>query len=147
MNAASHTERRANYLWFHPLPAPFFGEAATETASLSQCLLGFEAAVAVFLNTECASCHTHAFEAHCRLQRVFRFADNMVAGLRLADIGSYALRFELALFAAEDEDGRSKPAATAELVHVMKPAEGGKPQAMEAGVKAGLLRFACPASA
>lgn len=149
MNAliSSRTERRANYLWFYSVPVDALGSAAELPVTLGICLQVFETALAVFLETECASCHSQSFDAHCRLQRVFRFADNMVAGLRLAEASSYALRFELALFTAEDEDGRSKPLATAELVHVLKAADGGKPQLIGADIKARLRPFTSPTSA
>jgi len=141
----ARTERRSHYRYFAPLPLQAADNDDHGRARLAASLAGFEQLLDDFLSHECGlpapphhstarstadgsvSWHSHSFEGHCRLHRVFGFPDSIEVALRVADIGSCAVRFEMALFPAGSE-ASAKPLATGSVVRVFVPAAVGHAQ-------------------
>lgn len=146
---AAMTQRRGNYSIF------FVYESTVMAASMAACMACFERIVDEYLATECnvplngasdasadaGKLRSQSFEACCRFQRAFEFAERMDVGLRLVEPGEYSVQFELALFPANDEDVRCKPLATGSVVRVFIARDNNKPVPISGDLRSRLLRL------
>jgi acyl-CoA thioester hydrolase len=81
-------------------------------------------------------------ESHCRYHAPLAFPDDVVGGLRVAELGRSSVRYELAIAAAED----AEPAATGWFVHVFVDRETRRPVAIEGRLRESLTRLHAPAA-
>ena len=83
-------------------------------------------------------------ESHCSYRDGFSFPDDVEAGLRVGELGTSSVRYEIGLFAA----GAEQPAASGWFVHVFVDAASRRPAPMPARLRASLerLRVAPPAA-
>lgn len=143
---AAMTQRRGNYSRF------FVYESTVMAASMAACMACFERIVDEYLATDCnvplngvsgdaGKLRSQSFEACCRFQRAFAFAERMDVGLRLVEPGEYSVHFELALFSANDKDVRCKPLATGSVVRVFIARDSNKPVPISGDLRSRLLRL------
>jgi acyl-CoA thioester hydrolase len=78
-----------------------------------------------------------AVETFCRFHRSLTFPDVVNAGLRVGHLGNSSVRYEIALFRADE----TRPAATGHFVHVFVDRASQKPCAMPAAIRACLERL------
>lgn len=83
-----------------------------------------------------------AVETHCQFHRPLAYPAPITAGLRVGRLGTSSVRYELALFAAED----TAPAATGYFVHVFVDSKTRRPQPFSPGLRGALQRLTRPAS-
>jgi acyl-CoA thioester hydrolase len=76
-------------------------------------------------------------ESHCRYHGPLAFPDDVVGGLRVAQLGRTSVTYELALAAA----GASELAATGSFVHVFVDRETRRPVPIEGRLRACLERL------
>jgi acyl-CoA thioester hydrolase len=77
-------------------------------------------------------------ESHCSYQAAISFPDVVNAGLRVGSLGRSSVRYELALFRAED----AEPAATGWFVHVFVDRATRRPVEIPAALRTALERLA-----
>lgn len=134
------TERRGDYPRFSAIPLLETDNDAHGRASSAACCAWFERVVDECLQREGGSdtdsdgFRAHTFEASCRFHRAFGFPDTIEAGLRVAQLGSSSVRFELGLF----RPGEDKPVATGSVVRVFVARANDKPAPLPAGLRAAL---------
>lgn len=140
------TERRGNYVRFAAIPGHQTDANARSLASSAACCAWFEGVIDDFLRhaadgegtgADREEVHGQTFEAACRFHRVFGFPDNIEAGLRVGQLGSCSVRFEIGLFRA----GEDKPVATGYVVRVFVAQASGKPASLPAGLRARLAEL------
>lgn len=151
----ARTERRGNYFRFLPVPVRAADNDAHGRASIAACGAWFEFAIDDFLRRECGldpagsvpdgcdKLRAHTFEASCRFHRVFGFPATIEAGLRVAELGSCSVRFEIGLFQAGDGD-ECKPLATGSVVRVFVSDQNDKPASLPGTLRACLARLHHP---
>jgi acyl-CoA thioester hydrolase len=76
-------------------------------------------------------------ESHCRFHAGFTFPETVHAGLRVGELRTRAVRYELALFSA----GAAQPSATGWFVHVFVDRARRRPVAIPAALRAALERL------
>jgi acyl-CoA thioester hydrolase len=81
-------------------------------------------------------------ESHCHYHAPLAFPDDVVGGLRVAELGRSSVRYELAIAAAED----AEPAATGWFVHVFVDRDTRRPVAIEGRLRESLTRLRAPAA-
>lgn len=79
----------------------------------------------------------NCLESHCRFHRPVAFPEMLAVGLRVDQLGTSSVRYEIGLF-RDDED---KPAAQGFYVQVCMDREKNKPTAMPATLRASLQRL------
>ena len=77
-------------------------------------------------------------ESHCSYQAAISFPDVVNAGLRVGSLGRSSVRYEIALFRAED----AEPAATGWFVHVFVDRATRRPVEIPAPLRSALERLA-----
>ena len=77
-------------------------------------------------------------ESHCSYQAAISFPDVVNAGLRVGSLGRSSVRYEIALFRAED----AEPAATGWFVHVFVDRATRRPVEIPAPLRTALERLA-----
>ncbi len=77
-------------------------------------------------------------ESHCAYHAAFTFPQTVHAGLRVGELRTRAVRYELGLYAA----GAGEPAATGWFVHVFVDRETRRPAPIPPGVRDALGRLA-----
>ncbi len=83
-----------------------------------------------------------AVETHCNFHRPLAYPAPITAGLRVGRLGTSSVRYELALFAADE----SAPAATGYFVHVFVDRETRRPQPLSEPLRAALQRIVASAA-
>jgi len=83
-----------------------------------------------------------AVETHCNFHRPLAYPAPITAGLRVGRLGTSSVRYELALFAADE----STPAATGYFVHVFVDREARRPQPLSEPLRAALRRIVAKAA-
>jgi acyl-CoA thioester hydrolase len=78
-----------------------------------------------------------AVETHCQFHRPLAYPAPITAGLRVGRLGTSSVRYELALFAADDP----QPAATGYFVHVFVDHKTRRPQPLLPPLRAALQRL------
>ena len=81
-------------------------------------------------------------ESHCSYRAGFSFPDDVEAGLRVGELGTSSVRYEIGLFAT----GATEPAASGWFVHVFVDAASRRPAPMPAPLRACLERLLLPAA-
>jgi acyl-CoA thioester hydrolase len=81
-------------------------------------------------------------ESHCRYHAPLAFPDDVVGGLRVAELGRSSVRYELAIAASED----AEPAATGWFVHVFVDRDTRRPVPIEGRLRESLTRLHAPAA-
>jgi acyl-CoA thioester hydrolase len=76
-------------------------------------------------------------ESHCTYHAAFTFPETVVAALRVGELRTRAVRYELALFSV----GAEEPAATGWFVHVFVDRETRRPVPIPDGLRAALQRL------
>ena len=79
----------------------------------------------------------YAVESTCRFHRPFSFPDSIDAGLRVGELGTSSVRYEIALF----RQGEDKPAATGHFVHVFVDRVSDKPAPIPDRIRSSLERL------
>lgn len=82
-------------------------------------------------------------ESHCSYRAGFSFPEDIEAGLRVGELGSSSVRYEIGLFAV----GAGEPAASGWFVHVFVDAGSRRPVPIPAPLRACLERLLTPAAA
>jgi acyl-CoA thioester hydrolase len=82
-------------------------------------------------------------ESHCTFLAAISFPAVVHAGLRVGSLGRSSVRYEIALFRAEDED--AGPVATGWFVHVFVDRASRRPVEIPAGLREALERLLTPA--
>jgi acyl-CoA thioester hydrolase len=77
-------------------------------------------------------------ESHCTFLASIAFPETVVAGLRVGKLGNSSVRYEIGLFASEDE----KPLAEGWFVHVFVDRESRRPVPVSGELRAALERLA-----
>ncbi len=78
-------------------------------------------------------------ESHCAYRAPFTFPETVTAGLRVGELRTRAVRYEIGLFAEERPD---EPAAEGWFVHVFVDRETRKPVPIPKPIRAALERLA-----
>ena len=81
-------------------------------------------------------------ESHCAFHAAMSFPDVVTAGLRVGRLGRSSVRYEIALFRADEEE----PAATGWFVHVFVDRAQRRPAPIPAALRASLERLATDAA-
>lgn len=145
-------ERRGGYSrFFEFAPA---ASAGPVRADMAACIACFERLIDDYLAADCAvdaddaggvgdvrEVRSQSFEACCRFQRAFEFAERMEAGLRVDELGEYSVRFGIALFPL-GEDDRCKPLATGSVVRVFIANATDRPVPVTGALRGRLLQLA-----
>jgi acyl-CoA thioester hydrolase len=76
-------------------------------------------------------------ESHCTFHAAIAFPDTVRAGLRVGELGSSSVRYEIGLFTGEGDE----PAATGWFVHVFVDRETRRPAAVPDGIRTALERL------
>lgn len=149
-------ERRGSYSsFFEFAPAAAAAVAVGPArADMAACIACFERLIDDYLAANCSvgsvgavdagaagGVRSQSFEACCRFQRAFEFAERMEAGLRIDELGEYSVRFGIALF-PPGEDDRCKPLAAGSVVRVFIANATGKPVPLTGALRSSLLRLA-----
>jgi len=79
-------------------------------------------------------------ESHCRFLTPLAFPETVVAGLRVGQLGSSSVRYEIGLYL----EGSDEPAAEGWFVHVFVDRATRRPAPMPAGVRVALERLPAP---
>ncbi len=78
-----------------------------------------------------------AVETMCRFHRPFAYPEDIETGLRVSELGSSSVRYELALFGVGENNAR----ADGHFVHVFVDRTSGRPIAMPAKLRNALARL------
>jgi acyl-CoA thioester hydrolase len=78
-----------------------------------------------------------AVETSCRFHRSFSYPEDVEAGLRVAQLGSSSVRYEVALFGPGEETAR----ADGQFVHVFVDRSGRRPVTMPAQMRRALEKL------
>ncbi|MDP3294702.1 MAG: thioesterase family protein [Nevskia sp.] len=81
-----------------------------------------------------------AAESHCRYLKSLAYPEVVDAGLRVAKLGNSSVRYEIALFRANDDE----PAAEGWFVHVFVDRETQKSSPIPDSIRAALARIQTP---
>ena len=84
-----------------------------------------------------APCIGLCVESRCAYLRPLAFPDALVAGLRVAHLGRSSVRYQIAIFAASDDDA----AAQGEFVHVFVDRATRRPTEIPPPIRAALERI------
>jgi acyl-CoA thioester hydrolase len=76
-------------------------------------------------------------ESHCTYHQGFSFPDDVEAGLRVSELGTSSVRYEIELFSP----GAEEPSAQGWFVHVFVDAESRRPVPIPDGLRACLERL------
>jgi acyl-CoA thioester hydrolase len=76
-------------------------------------------------------------ESHCTFQAAIEFPETVDAGLRVGELGTSSVRYEIGLFA----QGADEPAATGWFVHVFVDRETRRPTPIPAPIRAALEKI------
>ncbi|HEX2412945.1 MAG TPA: thioesterase family protein [Solirubrobacteraceae bacterium] len=79
-------------------------------------------------------------ESHCSFAAPLAFPETVVAGLRVAHLGSSSVRYEIGLF----REGSDEQAADGWFVHVFVDRATRRPASIPAGVRVALERLVVP---
>ena len=79
----------------------------------------------------------YCVESNCRYHRPVTFPETLDAGLRVAQVGNSAVRYEIGLL----RQGEDKPAAQGHFVHVFVDREKEKPAAIPEKIRACLEKL------
>jgi acyl-CoA thioester hydrolase len=78
-----------------------------------------------------------AVESMCRFHRPLAYPDPVDAGLRVGKLGRSSVRYEVGLFAADEDE----PAATGHFVHVFVERQSRRPTPIPEPIRAALARL------
>jgi acyl-CoA thioester hydrolase len=76
-------------------------------------------------------------ESHCRFREGFSFPESVDAGLRVAELKTRSVRYEIGIF----REGAEAPAATGWFVHVFVDRATRRPTAIPDGIREALKRL------
>lgn len=113
-------DTRAGFSHFERVAVPSWASGAGSAPYLACC----DAALAVLLDGAVPG--SSVVDVHCRMHRSAAAGDALDAGLRVMDLGTASVRFEVGLF----HPGEDKPAASACLALVLVDGQSGKPAPM-----------------
>ena len=108
---------------------PSWASDALSAAYLACC----DATLSTLLSRELGGVKLHStcVEAHCRMHRTVAAGDALDAGLRVLEVGTVSVRFEVGLF----HPGEIKPAASGRLTLVIVDRQSGKPSPIPASLR------------
>lgn len=137
------TERRSDYVRFLSIPTRWTDNDAYGRVGGVVCYAYFDTVINEYLiregglDIQGGPVAAYAVETTCRFHRTFSFPDTIDAGLRVGQLGSSSVRYEIGLF-RKDED---KPAATGHFVHVFVARETDKPVMIPDNIRASLVKL------
>ncbi|MFN7751631.1 MAG: acyl-CoA thioesterase [Pseudomonadota bacterium] len=135
--------RRARYPWFVAIPTRFADNDAYGHVNNAHYHAFFDTAVSLFLARECGVDFSGPridaiVENHCSYLRPIAFPDTVHAGVGLGEVGRSSARFEIGLFANEDDTA----SAQGWFVQVRCDRASGQPVEIEADWRAVFARHA-----
>ena len=123
-------DTRAGYGHFERVAVPVWA-AGHGSAAFLACA---DIALAALLDLDDGRLFATSVEVRCRMHREVAAGNPLDAGLRVIDLGTASVRFELGLF----HPGEEKPAASACLAQVLVDRVSGKPAPFPANLRSRL---------